>query len=132
MASSKNNRAFIKYDGSGNLVSMVLLVRSKMPDGPGWVEVPYNKCCGTLPVSTVHSGINDMKGFIKYDKRGIVVSSSTIKRRKHPRDKQDWVEVPYNYCCQFIPTTTTSSTTTTTTTVATTTTSSTTTTTTTV
>jgi hypothetical protein len=135
---TNQKRAFILYDKKGRIVAGTLLIRPFPPkDGRFWVEVPYDRCCGIFPTQPVLSGIKQLKAYIKYTNQGIVVSSSTIIRRKKPIDYSgNWIEIPFNYCCQYTTTTTTtttttSSTTTTTTTVATTTTSSTTTTTTT-
>jgi hypothetical protein len=55
------------------------------------------------------SNRRDLKGFVRYDGSGRIVSSSLILRRKKPK-VGNWVEVPAYECCE--PTTTTTTTTT--------------------
>lgn len=120
-SSTKNNRllAYVKYDSTNRIIPMVLVKRTHVPEGKGWVQVPETLCCSLVPFPVPNNG--DEKAYIKYDKKGDVVSSSTIVRvgRKSgpPKDKSGiWKEIPFDRCCNTTTTTTTTSSTTTSTT----------------
>ena len=119
MASSTKNKslkAFVKYDVTNRIIPMVLVKRTKKPDGRGWVEVPAHLCCSTTVVPDDNIG-KEMKAFIKYDKKFEVVAGSTIVRKHKPKDKSGiWVEINYLFCCAGTTTTTTTTTTSSTTT----------------
>lgn len=123
MASLNNNlHAYVKYSATDEIIPGVLNIRTKLPDGKRWVEVPLKLCCPNgVVIGPVDQSPEGLKAFIKYDVRGIVVAGSTIVRRHKPvKVYGTWVQIPYNKCCEqnttTTTTTTTSSTTTTTTT----------------
>lgn len=123
MASLRNDlHAYVKYSATNEIIPMVLLIRTEksfrelLRDGK-WMEVPMQLCCDDVTLPPVNENPNQLKAFIKYDKRGIVVAGSTIVRKKKPADTYGtWVQIPYNRCCEVTTTTTTTTTTSTTTT----------------
>jgi hypothetical protein len=134
MSTRNKLRAFVLYSAADRIVPGVLVLRSKFPNRNmgRWVEVAANKCCppanSEIPAFFRNQG--NLKAFIKYDKGGHVIASSTILRPSMPKHGI-WVEIPVSMCCIYTTTTSTSTTTTTSTSTSTSTTSSTTTTTTT-
>lgn len=49
-SNSTSMKAYVKYDGNGNVVSGSTIVRKKKPSGSGrWVEIPYKQCCDNTP-----------------------------------------------------------------------------------
>lgn len=48
----KDLKAFVRYDGSGRVVSGSLVFRKKKPKNGRWVEIPKNLCCNENPSST--------------------------------------------------------------------------------
>jgi hypothetical protein len=49
----KDLKAYVRYDGSGRVVSGSLVFRKKKPKNGRWVEIPKNLCCdGANPSST--------------------------------------------------------------------------------
>lgn len=124
MASLRNDlHAYVKYSATNEIIPMVLLIRTEksfrelLREGR-WVEVPMKLCCPDgVVIPPVIENSKDLKAFIKYDNKGIVVAGSTIVRKKKPVDKYGtWVQIPYNRCCEFTTTTTTTTTSSTTTT----------------
>lgn len=51
----KDLKAFVRYDGSGRVVSGSLVFRKKKPKNGRWVEIPKNLCCNENPSSTTTS-----------------------------------------------------------------------------
>ena len=37
-------KAFVKYSNTNKIIPTVLVLRTKQPEGPGWVRVPITKC----------------------------------------------------------------------------------------
>lgn len=117
MASARDKlRAFVKYNND-KIVSGVLELRTKRPQGEGWSEVPA-RCCSGVGIPTFFRTHGALKAFIKYAKDGYVVPSSTVLRSKAPKsvDGARWVEIPMSQCCVYTTTTTTTTTSTSTTT----------------
>jgi hypothetical protein len=55
----KDLKAFVRYDGSGRVVSGSLVFRKKKPKNGRWVEITKNECCtdnGTTTTTTTQSG----------------------------------------------------------------------------
>jgi hypothetical protein len=48
----KDLKAFVRYDGSGRVVSGSLVFRKKKPKNGRWVEITKNECCSETPSST--------------------------------------------------------------------------------
>jgi len=48
----KDLKAYVRYDGSGRVVSGSLVFRKKKPKNGRWVEIPKNLCCNDNPNST--------------------------------------------------------------------------------
>jgi hypothetical protein len=48
----KDLKAYVRYDGSGRVVSGSLVFRKKKPKNGRWVEIPKNLCCNGNPSST--------------------------------------------------------------------------------
>ena len=123
MSARNKLRAFVLYSSADRVVPGVLVKRRNLPDPTNgtWVEVPANRCCSTpnSAIPTFFRTHDNVRAFIKYDKDGNVISSSTTLRAKNvPRVTGGayWVEIPYRLCCVYTTTTTTTSSTTTTTT----------------
>jgi hypothetical protein len=122
MSTGNKLRAFVLYSADDRIVPSVLVKRYESPNPTNgtWVEVPARLCC-PYPGSAIPSFFRthgDLRAFIKYDKEGNVISSSTtLRHKKVPRISKSpakWVEIPYRRCCIFTTTTTTSTSTSTT------------------
>lgn len=51
MASNKKDlRAFVRFDGSGRVVSSSLVLRRNKPKVGNWMEIPTYECCDPLEV----------------------------------------------------------------------------------
>jgi hypothetical protein len=53
---------------------------------------------------------NRLKAYVRYDGSGRVIAGSLILQRFKPK-VGNWVEIPANECCNYVPTTTTTTTT---------------------
>lgn len=130
MSTRNKLRAFVLYSASDRIVPGVLVKRYNVPNPTNgvWVEVPARKCCPYpgSEISTFFRTPGNLRAYIKYDKEGNVIgSSTTLREKKVPRISKSagtWVEIPYRLCCVYTTTTTTTSTSTSTTTSSTTTT----------
>ena len=45
-------KAYVRYDGSGRVISGSLILRKKMPKVGKWQEVPAYECCNTTTTTT--------------------------------------------------------------------------------
>jgi hypothetical protein len=48
----KDLKAFVRYDGSGRVVSSSLVLRRKKPKVGNWVEIPAYECCEQTTTTT--------------------------------------------------------------------------------
>ena len=48
----KELKAFVRYDGSGRVVSGSLVFRKNKPKNGRWVEITKNQCCTGTPSSS--------------------------------------------------------------------------------
>lgn len=46
-------KAYVRFDGTGRVVSSSLILRRKMPKVGKWVEIPAYECCNPLPVREI-------------------------------------------------------------------------------
>ena len=53
MATRKNLKAFVRLDGSHNVVPGSLVLRTKQPKQGRWLEIQSNICCTTTTTTTV-------------------------------------------------------------------------------
>lgn len=53
MASNKRDlRAYVRYDGSGRVISNSLILRRKKPKVGNWVEIQTYECCDSTTTTT--------------------------------------------------------------------------------
>ena len=55
MARSNNNnklKAFVRFDGSGRVVSSSLIVHAFKPKVGNWQEIDAKECCNYVPTTT--------------------------------------------------------------------------------
>lgn len=52
MAVRKNLKAFVRYDGNGQVVPGSLVMRKSMPKVGHWVQIESNNCCSSLTTTT--------------------------------------------------------------------------------
>ena len=52
MSNKKDLKAFVRFDGSGRVVSGSLILRRRMPKVGKWQEVPAYECCNTTTTTT--------------------------------------------------------------------------------
>lgn len=45
-------RAFIRYTTANKVIPGSLIIRKKQPNGTGWVEVDFDRCCTTTTSTT--------------------------------------------------------------------------------
>jgi len=48
----KDLKAYVRYDGSGRVVSSSLVLRRQKPKVGNWVEIPAYECCNYIPTTT--------------------------------------------------------------------------------
>ena len=52
MSNKRDLKGYVRYDGSGRIVSGSLILRKKMPKVGKWVEVPTYECCEPTTTTT--------------------------------------------------------------------------------
>lgn len=52
MSTNRNQKAYIRIDGSGRDVAGSLILRNKMPGNGKWREVVAYQCCNFTPPAT--------------------------------------------------------------------------------
>ena len=65
--------AYVRFDGSGRVVTGSLILRRKMPKVGRWEEIPAYECCN--PSTTAFPGLCDTLGFAK---TFVVLGNSTV------------------------------------------------------
>ena len=48
----KDLKAYVRYDGSGRVVSSSLVLRRQKPKVGNWVEIPAYECCNPTTTTT--------------------------------------------------------------------------------
>lgn len=48
---NKNLKAFVRFDGSGRVVSSSLILRKNKPKVGKWKEIPANECCNDVTLT---------------------------------------------------------------------------------
>lgn len=71
MSTNRNQKAFIRIDGSGRDVAGSLILRNKKPGNGKWREVLAYECCNTTPVNPLAVGT--------FYSGGIIASSTIIE-----------------------------------------------------
>lgn len=52
MANQRNLKAFVRYDGSGRVVSGSLILRKNKPKVGNWKEITTYECCNPTTTTT--------------------------------------------------------------------------------
>jgi hypothetical protein len=52
MANNNKLKAYVRYDGTGRVVSGSLILQSFKPQVGNWVEIDANECCNYVPTTT--------------------------------------------------------------------------------
>lgn len=45
-------KAYVRFDGTGRIVSSSLILRRKMPKVGKWIEIPAFECCNDITTTT--------------------------------------------------------------------------------
>jgi len=52
MANNNKLKAYVRYDGTGRVISGSLILQSFKPQVGNWVEIDANECCNYVPTTT--------------------------------------------------------------------------------
>lgn len=52
MANQNKLKAYVRYDGTGRVISGSLILQSFKPQVGNWVEIDANECCNYVPTTT--------------------------------------------------------------------------------
>lgn len=66
--SNTKMRAWVRYDGDGNIIPSSTIIREKKPAKTSgtWVEVPYKKCCTFTPPAPTAGVVDDTANTFAY------------------------------------------------------------------
>lgn len=94
-------KAFVRYDGKGQIVSSSLIVMKDKPDVGDWVEVPIHRPSLSVPIFKTPF----YRALIRYDSKNNIVPGSLIITKSRP-SIGNWYEVAIRKCCVSTTTTT--------------------------
>lgn len=96
MSTNRNQKAYIRIDGSGRDVAGSLILRNKKPGNGKWREVLAYECCNFDPATTTTTTTADPLAIGTFLQGGIIASSTIIESQVMIVDLNDLGDVRWN------------------------------------